>query len=72
MSQELIGILGVGAALGLLIFSGQKDVKGRLLEIQRQVNNLRERMARLEGLFAGYTEGRKPRIEDIVPRPLTK
>ena len=44
MSQELIGIITVGIALG-----------GGLLLVMREIGDLRERMARLEGLFEGFT-----------------
>ena len=54
MNQEPIGIIlvlvaifGTGITLALLLVPGQR-------ELQRQVSDLRERMARLEGLFEGF------------------
>ncbi len=44
MSQELIGIITVGITLG-----------GGLLLVMRELGDLRDRMARLEGLFEGFT-----------------
>ena len=44
MSQELIGIITVGITLG-----------GGLLLAMRELGDLRDRMARLEGLFEGFT-----------------
>ena len=53
MSAELIGILGVGAALlsvgvalGALILAGRRDTAQRLAEMDR-------RLARVEGLLEG-------------------
>lgn len=52
MSPELIAIIGVGVAVitATLPFN---------LYLIGQVSNLRERMARIEGLFEGFT-GRQP------------
>ena len=51
----VIAIIGTGIALAVLIVPGQ-----RLLH--RDVADLRERMARLEGLFEGFIRG------ETVPR----
>ena len=55
MNQEPIGIIlvlvaiiGTGITLALLLVPGQR-------ELQRQVSDMRARMARLEGLFEGFT-----------------
>lgn len=48
VSAELVAILAVGIALAGLILPGQR-------ELRRDVADLRERMARLEGLFEGFT-----------------
>ena len=57
MSTELVAILctivGVGIALGGLIVPS-------LAILRRDVVDLRERMARLEGLFEGFTGRIKP------------
>ena len=44
----VIAILGTGIALAVLIVPS-------LRELRRDVADLRERMARLEGLFEGFT-----------------
>lgn len=56
MTPELIGIITVGLALAGLILGG---VRPDLKSLRQEVNHLRERMARLEGLFEGFT-GRQP------------
>ena len=51
MSPELIGICVVGVSLASLIFPV-------VLRTQRDVSELRERMAKIEGLFEGFTKYR--------------
>ena len=52
MTPELIGIITVGAALAGLILG---FVGPALRELGRDVGDLRERMARIEGLVEGLT-----------------
>ena len=47
LTQETISLLLVGVALAGLIIAGQR-------EMRRDIADLRERMARLEGLFEGH------------------
>lgn len=47
LTQETISLLLVGIALAGLIIAGQR-------EMRRDIADLRERMARLEGLFEGH------------------
>ena len=51
MSPELVSILGVGVALGAFLWSVQKSVHS-------DIADLRERMARLEGLLEGFTRAK--------------
>ena len=46
----VVAIIGTGVALGVAIIPGQR-------QLHRDVADLRERMARLEGLFEGFTRG---------------
>jgi len=67
MSSELITIVGVGVTLAGLILYGQNNLKADL-QLQRQevraefrvqqqaINDLRQRMARLEGLLEGQAD----------------
>ena len=48
MSPELIAIIGTSIALAAVILSS-------LHAMRRDIADLRERMARLEGLFEGFT-----------------
>ena len=53
MSPELIAIIIVGVSLAAIIVPGQR-------EMRRDIAELRERMARLEGLFEGFVKREKP------------
>ena len=54
MSPELIAIIASAAALGALILTTTARLGQRIDRIDRDVADLRERMARLEGLFEGF------------------
>lgn len=61
MTPEAIGIIAVGVALAgtnLYLARGQnelrRDVNGRIDALARDIADLRERMARLEGLMVGF------------------
>ena len=63
MSPELIGILGVGIALAGVILSGQRGLNARIDKLEARLAavehgqaELRERMAKLEGLLEGLRE----------------
>ena len=45
----IIAIVGTGIALAAVLLPGQRDLKQSIVD-------LRERMARLEGLFDGFTK----------------
>lgn len=55
MSPELIAIIVATAALGALILTTTARLGQRIDRVDRDVADLRERMARLEGLFEGFT-----------------
>ena len=59
----IVAVLGVGVSLGGLIVSGQRatsreiaGIRSELTEVRKDIADLRERMARLEGLFEGFTK----------------
>lgn len=59
MTPEMIAVIGVGIALAATILHTNRETNRSLNELLRDVADLRERMARLEGLFEGFT-GRRP------------
>ena len=65
MSSELIGIIVATIALGAAIVPGQRAMRGEIADIRKDIADLRERMARLEGLFEGFTKAAPG-----SPRPL--
>ena len=55
MSPELIAIIIAALSLGGLILSTTHLLGQRIDRVDRDMADLRERMARLEGLFEGFT-----------------
>ncbi len=55
MSAEIISIFSVAVALAALILRGRKATDSAIGELRRDLGGLREGMARLEGLFEGFT-----------------
>ena len=58
----IVTVIGVGVALGGLIYNSQRSLEAAIAanrvaigDVQEDVADLRERMARLEGLFEGFT-----------------
>ena len=60
MSAELIAILAVGAALGVALWAAMRDLRSEVGRVAQGIGELRERMARLEGLFEGYSGAKAP------------
>ena len=64
ITPELISILGVAAALFLQLLRMQQATMQAIGELRkdtaRGAAELRERMARLEGLFEGFTQKSSP------------
>lgn len=63
MSPEVIAILAVGVALAGIALNGQRTfdkkfetVQTEIAGLRQEIGNLRERMARLEGLLEGLRE----------------
>ena len=55
MTPEIYTVVGSAIALAGLILNGQHNINIRLGRLEHDVADLRERMARLEGLFEGFT-----------------
>ena len=54
VSAELVSILAVGVALASLTLTGLHGVSTELNDVRTDVGDLRESMARVEGLFEGF------------------
>ncbi len=55
MGAEAWSVIGTGVALLGAGAVAYRSLHGDLVEVRRDVGELRERMARLEGLFEGFT-----------------
>ena len=51
----VIAIIGTGIVLGVLIVPILREIRDDIGGIHRDFADLRERMARIEGLFDGFT-----------------
>ena len=67
MSGEIMAILGVGVALGGLIYTSlarlENRLDARISAVESQLGELRERMAHLEGLLEGLREAITGRVK---------
>lgn len=64
----ILTVIGTGAALGGtlagLILNGQRRTSKAIERLEYNVGNLRERMARVEGLLEGYVaQGHLPQAQ---------
>ena len=55
MSPEIIATIGTGIALAAVILPGQYAMRRDIAGLHRDIAGLRECMARIEGLFEGFT-----------------
>ncbi len=60
----IIAVISVGVGLGGLTLNGQRTtnraiegLRVEMTEVRSDIADLRERMARLEGLFEGHVQG---------------
>ena len=60
ISPEVISVLGVGIAWMALNWRMYAELKRDINGVRSDVSDLRERMARIEGLFEGFTR-REPK-----------
>lgn len=63
MSVELIGIVSVGVALAVLILASKREINLRLVALEQGQADLRERMARQEGVLKGMASRRTGRTD---------
>ena len=56
----VIAIIGTGIVLGVLIVPILREIRGDIGGTHRDFADLRERMARIEGLFDGFTRRESP------------
>lgn len=63
MSVELIGIISVGVALAGLILASRREINLRLVALEQGQADLRERMARVEGILEGLVLRRSDKTE---------
>ena len=63
MSVELIGIISVGVALAGLILASKREINLRLAALEQGQADLRERMARVEGILEGLVLRRSDKTE---------
>ncbi len=66
MNADVWVNVGAVVAVGTFLWRNQKAmgdridrIEGAIGEVRRDIADLRERMARLEGLFQGFTQGKK-------------
>ena len=52
----VLTIVGTAVALAAVIVPGQRAMRQEMNSVLRDISDLRERMARLEGLFEGFTK----------------
>ncbi|MCY3821433.1 MAG: hypothetical protein OXH52_19125 [Gammaproteobacteria bacterium] len=60
LSPKIVSILAVGVVLAGLILTGLRSVRIELHDVRADVGDLRERIARLEGLFEGFIRNVSP------------
>lgn len=63
MSVELIGIISVGVALAGLILASKREINLRLVALEQGQADLKERMARVEGILEGLVLRRSDKTE---------
>ena len=51
----MVTVIGVAISLAAVIVPGQRAMRQEMGEMRRDIGDLRERMARIEGLFEGFT-----------------
>ena len=65
----MVTVIGAAIALAAVIVPGQRAMRQEMGEMRRDIGDLRERMARIEGLFEGFTRSAPATPAEPSPQP---
>lgn len=65
----MVTVIGVAISLAAVIVPGQRAMRQEMGEMRRDIGDLRERMARIEGLFEGFTRSAPATAAAPSPQP---
>ena len=65
----MVTVIGTAIALAAVIVPGQQAMRQEMGEMRRDIGDLRERMARIEGLFEGFTRSAPATPAGPSPQP---
>ena len=65
----MVTVIGVAISLAAVIVPGQRAMRQEMGEMRRDIGDLRERMARIEGLFEGFTRSAPATPAGPSPQP---
>ena len=65
----MVTVIGVAISLAAVIVPGQRAMRQEMGEMRRDIGDLRERMARIEGLFEGFTRSAPATPAAPSPQP---
>ena len=65
----MVTVIGVAISLAAVIVPGQRAMRQEMGEMRRDIGDLRERMARIEGLFEGFTRSAPATPATPSPQP---
>ena len=65
----MVTVIGAAIALAAVIVPGQRAMRQEMGEMRRDIGDLRERMARIEGLFEGFTRSAPATPAAPSPQP---
>ena len=65
----MVTVIGVAISLAAVIVPGQRAMRQEMGEMRRDIGDLREKMARIEGLFEGFTRSAPATPAAPSPQP---